>query len=246
LSGSPLDQKGAVALNTWVEFDVTSAITGNGTYSFGLNSNSTNIAGYSSKEGANDPQLVLMVSADPMMAIASFTPDKGLDGTELEISGSGFEQVTMVTIAGLAAEFTIEDNTLIRVTAPDRVITGPISLASEIGNANSLAVFTVNVGTTDVALDVAPLSLGLAYPNPFRSTTRLRFALPSSEPVRLVVFDVQGRRVRTLADGTFEAGSHDVSWDARDEAGQRVEPGMYLIQLEAAGVSTRRKVALIR
>jgi len=55
-------QTGVVTAGAWVEVDVTSLVTGNGTYSFGLSSNSSNSAFYSSKEGANAPQLVIQTA----------------------------------------------------------------------------------------------------------------------------------------------------------------------------------------
>ncbi len=60
LSGTPLSKVGAVSLNTWVEFDVTPAVTGNGTFSFGMSSGSTNSVIYASKEVAGS-QPVLVV-----------------------------------------------------------------------------------------------------------------------------------------------------------------------------------------
>lgn len=59
ISGSPLSSLQTVATGTWVEFPVTAAITGNGTFSLGMNSSSTNSAYYSSDEGSNPPQLVV-------------------------------------------------------------------------------------------------------------------------------------------------------------------------------------------
>ncbi len=61
ISGSPIASTGSVANNTMIEVDVTSAITGNGTFSFGLRSASSNSAFYSSKEGANPPQLEIQM-----------------------------------------------------------------------------------------------------------------------------------------------------------------------------------------
>jgi hypothetical protein len=88
--------------------------------------------------------------------------------------------------------------------------------------------------------------LGRAHPNPFRDQTTLRFDLPRGERVRLEVFDVMGRRVRVLAQGVLAAGTHEYSWDGLTETGMRVEAGIYVIRLEAAVVSTRRLVALVR
>jgi hypothetical protein len=65
ISGTALSSAGAVSLNQWVEFDVTSAIAGDGTYSFALKNNSSNAAYYSAKEGSNKPELVIQIESGP-------------------------------------------------------------------------------------------------------------------------------------------------------------------------------------
>jgi len=66
IGGTALDSKGSVANNTWVEFNVLGAITGDGTYSFGLKTTSTNSVYYYSKEASNNrPQLVITLSGTP-------------------------------------------------------------------------------------------------------------------------------------------------------------------------------------
>lgn len=62
LAGSPLAAANTTTLGGWLELDVTPAITGNGTYSFGLASASANLAAYSSREGGHPPQLVVTPS----------------------------------------------------------------------------------------------------------------------------------------------------------------------------------------
>ena len=59
---TPLATAGAVALDSWIELDVTGYVTGNGTYSFALVNQSADLAMYSSREGPNPPQLVLRTS----------------------------------------------------------------------------------------------------------------------------------------------------------------------------------------
>ena len=60
ISGNPVASVGAVTAGTWVEIDLTSAITGNGTYSFEAVSTSTNTGEYSTTQGANQPQVVVV------------------------------------------------------------------------------------------------------------------------------------------------------------------------------------------
>ena len=52
------------------------------------------------------------------------------------------------------------------------------------------------------------------YPNPFRKRTTIKYALPEQTTVQIAVYDVLGRRVRTLVDGEKEAGQHTVTLDA--------------------------------
>jgi len=57
-----------------------------------------------------------------------------------------------------------------------------------------------------------------SYPNPFNPATRIEFALPRGGVVSLVVYDVLGREVATLADGYYDAGNHSVLWDVKSNA----------------------------
>ncbi len=80
-------------------------------------------------------------------------------------------------------------------------------------------------------------------PNPSAARTRLAFTLPSPAVATLGIFDLSGRRVRTLAGGGLAAGPHEVAWDGRDDLGGMVASGLYFARLEtAAGSLTRRIV----
>lgn len=89
------------------------------------------------------------------------------------------------------------------------------------------------------------LELAVPAPNPARSQARLAFSLPRAGAVRLEVFDLAGRRVRTLAQGHYAAGRYALAWDLRDDAGRAVAPGVYLARLQGgSGERTRRLVVL--
>jgi hypothetical protein len=59
LLGSAVDNKGAIATSTWVEYDVTTLVSGNGTYTFALVADGTDGVTFSSREGSTPPQLVV-------------------------------------------------------------------------------------------------------------------------------------------------------------------------------------------
>ncbi len=69
------------------------------------------------------------------------------------------------------------------------------------------------------------------FPNPFNTTTSIRFGLPAPSDVRLEVFDVLGQSVRVLRNGTMAEGWHEVTWDTRDREGVPVASGVYVYRL---------------
>ncbi len=87
---------------------------------------------------------------------------------------------------------------------------------------------------------------GHPYPNPFNPTTTIAFDLPARQSVTLVVYGLDGRRVRTALAAVLPAGRHTVLWDGRDHAGRTVASGTYLYRLEAGPWSASGKLELIK
>lgn len=82
-------------------------------------------------------------------------------------------------------------------------------------------------------------------PNPFRSRMQVLLTLPRAAHARVAVYDVGGRRLRTLLDAPRPAGRHPVVWDGRDDRGADVAPGVYLVRSEVgANTFTHRTVRL--
>ena len=92
----------------------------------------------------------------------------------------------------------------------------------------------------------AAYELGQNYPNPFNPATSIRLSIPEAGVVRLQVYDVTGRVVRTLVDGATGAGRVLVAWDGTDETGRRVASGVYFYRLEASGATLTRKMMLLK
>ncbi len=84
---------------------------------------------------------------------------------------------------------------------------------------------------TGVETPPARMPLLGAAPNPFNPRTTITFTLAETQPVQLAVYGLNGRLIRTLGDGTWAAGSHDVVWDGSDQAGAPMPSGVYLVRL---------------
>ena len=74
------------------------------------------------------------------------------------------------------------------------------------------------------------------YPNPFNSTTRLAFVLKNEYSVNIEVYDLLGRKMRTIFNGELTKGFHpEFGWDGGSDNGQDVASGVYFIRVDVAG-----------
>lgn len=96
-----------------------------------------------------------------------------------------------------------------------------------------------------VSLLPSDIALYQNYPNPFNPTTRIEFSLPSSQHVRLAVYDLLGQRVRTLFDDMKPSGYSSVQWDGRNGRGVRVSGGIYHYVLQVGGIFKTGKMTFL-
>jgi flagellar hook capping protein FlgD len=82
-------------------------------------------------------------------------------------------------------------------------------------------------------------------PNPFRGSTTIRCDLPVGRMVKLEIFDVSGRRVRTLVNRFMPAGRHSVVWDQRNDAGASLDAGVYFSRLQVDTFRDHKKLILM-
>jgi hypothetical protein len=113
--------------------------------------------------------------------------------------------------------------------------------------------FVPEAGATPVAdgpdRDLAAAAAGRLYPaapNPLNPVTTIRFDLVRDDHVELAVYGLDGRRVRILADGFLPTGGHRTTWDGRDDAGQTVASGVYLVRLQGTEFTQSQRVVLVR
>ena len=96
------------------------------------------------------------------------------------------------------------------------------------------------------ATPIDDFALKSNHPNPFNAETLLHYALPKAQRVRLTIYDMLGRKVRTLMDEDHPPGWHQVTWDGRDESGRQVASGIYFYRLQTPEFRKTRKMILLR
>ena len=110
-------------------------------------------------------------------------------------------------------------------------------------------VFRV-LSTTDVpsVTEIAKLTLEPNHPNPFNPSTSVKLYVPgeSASDLRVDIFDVQGRRVRSLFSGEVAPGWHTVTWQGRDDMGRPQASGIYFMRAEAGGDRSTLKMSLVK
>ncbi|HMB68085.1 MAG TPA: FlgD immunoglobulin-like domain containing protein, partial [bacterium] len=104
----------------------------------------------------------------------------------------------------------------------------------------------VLVDAPDVRESPLGFDLRQNVPNPFAADTRIDFVLTRSAPVELSVYDVTGRRVRTLVNRSMSAGAHAAAWDGRAEDGSIVAAGVYQYVLRTPDGRLSRRMALLK
>ena len=89
-------------------------------------------------------------------------------------------------------------------------------------------------------------ALGFNYPNPFNPETTIKYALPQTSDVKLVIYNSIGQVVRTLVAERQSIGRYAFTWDATNDRGQAVSSGIYLYRLQAGEFAKVRKMLLLK
>ncbi len=165
--------------------------------------------------------------------------DATADARDVDILDSeGVAFITGGTVTGYtAAVYVIDLETAMIVDTFD----GPGS------NSNVVAVQAQMAGeTTPVESTPAAMATLGAYPNPFNPQVNIELALAADTHGTLTVHDLAGRRVRTLASGSFAAGNQTFRWDGRGESGENLASGVYLVRLRSDAADLLHKVVLVQ
>lgn len=83
-------------------------------------------------------------------------------------------------------------------------------------------------------------------PNPFSADVRLRYDTPAEARTLVRIYDVAGRLVRALVQGSQPAGEHEAIWNGRSDAGETVATGVYFVHVVSGARAATRKVVVLR
>jgi hypothetical protein len=84
------------------------------------------------------------------------------------------------------------------------------------------------------------------YPNPFNPETTIRYQVANTAEVKIQVYNVMGQLVKTLVDRKQAQGNYTIQWNGRNNRGQIVATGVYLLKMQAGDFTKVRKMAFIR
>jgi hypothetical protein len=94
--------------------------------------------------------------------------------------------------------------------------------------------------------DIVCSRLDEIAPNPCRNGSVIRYHIQEAERATVTIYNITGKRVRTLADGPVTAGRHSISWDGTDEFGEQVASGAYFCTLETCTQTDTKKIVVLR
>jgi hypothetical protein len=162
---------------------------------------------------------------------ASFkSPQTVVEKTAFTPSVNSFACITFVTIEGNSASVrTVDVRKLVNWGTIDEWTWGETS--------------GVDQNSTTVA---NKYELNQCYPNPFNPTTTIRYSLPKTGYVKLIVYDIQGKEVVTLVNERQNAGVYNYVWEALNSDGQLLPSGMYIYHFQSGSFMQSQKMLLIR
>jgi hypothetical protein len=175
------------------------------------------------------------ISKDGFVTLRSvFRSDLGVEAVNVYRSGTTGDFRLIETVFTGGTSFVYTDNTV----APGETYRYQIGVRDADGEVFS--------PIAQVSLAGVSVALGQNSPNPFNPSTTISFTLPAREQVTVSIYDANGRLVRTLLDESRDYGTHNVTWDGRDDAGTTVGSGVYFYRLSAGKYSESKKMVMLK
>lgn len=131
------------------------------------------------------------------------------------------------------------------ITEPNRPWTDALGRGI-LGAASIQLLLQAPIVEADDPLAPAPITLNASYPNPFAGNSTLRYFAKEAVPTEIAVYDLRGRKVRTLLAETVSPGDHALTWDGANDAGGQLANGIYFYRVSSGGQVQTRKTVLLK
>ncbi|KAA3605346.1 MAG: T9SS C-terminal target domain-containing protein [Calditrichaeota bacterium] len=162
--------------------------------------------------------------------IASYKSHKSLKGQEFSSSETKYSFADSSVTFGQIYEYRISDESL----------TGEVTIHSETVTASLRQIGEIE-NNLPKEFSVSP-----AYPNPFNPTTTISYALPKDTKVSIVIYNILGKEIRTLVNGSKSAGFYNAQWNGLNNQGTFVGTGVYFVKVEAGIFSKVIKLTMLK
>lgn len=113
-------------------------------------------------------------------------------------------------------------------------------------NVNYFSIEKRETGVDNMASTITRADLYPAFPNPFNANTTIKFDIAKSAYTQLIIYDMLGRKVKTLVDQKLEPGRHSVVWDSTNNDGLVVASGIYVLRMQTDSDVKINKLILLR
>jgi hypothetical protein len=184
-------------------------------------------------------------ASGPSVRDVAIVPYGGIDIFLAATSTGLYSTFYMV---GSSTHWSLEAPGLMGNVVVDQLATRPAD-GLVVAATHGKGVYSVDI-PTGTAVDETPMprvaQLGQNVPNPFNPMTTINYNLPAAGKVTLAVYDVAGKRVRTLVDGMVGQGDHQVTWNGADDGGRPAAAGVYLYRLDSGSVHEVKRMTLVR
>lgn len=115
-----------------------------------------------------------------------------------------------------------------------------------VSNWSNMQKIDLTVGLPEDNVATANLLLSQNYPNPFSNETTISFFLKEVSNVNIEVYDIMGKKVKTLVNRKLQSGKHQVKWNGCGETGNRLPVGLYMYRFEAGNFNKIQKMLMIK
>ncbi len=207
---------------------------------------------------ASDSKIYMMVKCDvPDVQIRFVVDDDGAHGDSGYETSRWFDitatsddwQVISLDLANDPVYGWVNGNGKIESTDEVSISSIQLQCAKDVDATIYMDILTERpAGTNAVVSNALPEKFALHqnYPNPFNPTTNINFDLPKAMDVKLVIYDIAGRKVNTLINSHVNAGYHNVIWNGTNDFGNRIASGIYIYRIQAGKNVETMKMSYIK